>query len=167
MNELLIWTLQNARQQTLNLVEDLREEQMCVQTAAGENHPAWILGHILLGDVYLLHLLKVQNLSEDFGELLDKYGPASKPIPNAGFYDSKRILVERLQQTNSLRLESIGRMTREDLTQPTPDAMLAKAQPTIEHHLLALAVHEAHHGGQLSVWRKLQNLESIKWAFAP
>ncbi len=167
MNELLVWTLEKARRQTLNLVEDLREEQMHVQTAAGENHPAWILGHILLGDVYLLHLLKIQNLSKDFSELLNKFGPASKPVSSAGFYDSKQILVEKLMQTNLLRLESIRQMNREDLAQPTPDVTLAQTQPTVEHHLFALAIHEGHHGGQLSVWRKSQGLKSIKWAFAP
>lgn len=165
MSEILIWTLQKARRQTLNLVEDLREEQMCVQSSANENHPAWILGHVLLGDVYLLSLLKIQDLSEDFGELLNKY--VSAPNAAAGFYDSKQILVERLTQTNRLRLEAIRQMSKEDLTQPTPDEMLAKAQPTIEHHLHALAVHEGHHGGQLSAWRKSQGLKSIKWSFAP
>ena len=50
MQDLLIWSLENARRQTLLLVADLPEEQMCRQSAAGENHPAWILGHLLLGD---------------------------------------------------------------------------------------------------------------------
>jgi hypothetical protein len=167
MNELLVWALQKAREQTLKLVEDLREEQMCVQSSSGENHPAWILGHLLLGDTYLLSMLKVQELSEDFADLLGKYGPDSKPIYSAGFYDSKRILVERLRRTGSLRLESIREMNNEELSQLTPDNILARAQPTIGHHLFALAIHEAHHGGQISSWRKLQGLTSMKWAFAP
>ena len=167
MNGLLIWTLQNARRQTLNLVEDLNEGQIFIQSIEGENHPAWILGHLLLGDVYLLSLLKIQPLGEDFPELLDRYGPASTPVCEFGFYHSKQTLVERLPQTNWLKLDKIGQMTQTDLAQPTPDNFLAQAQPTIEHHLLALAVHEAHHGGQLSAWRKSQGLKSVKWAFAP
>lgn len=167
MNELLVWTLQKIRQQTLSLVEDLSEEQMCLQTITGENHPTWILGHILLGDIYLLSLLKIQELSEDFPKLLEKYGPASKPISDAKFYDSKQTLIERLKQTNSLRLKSVRNMTQDDLAQATPDKILAQSQPTIEHHLFALAVHEGHHSGQLSAWRKSQGLKSIKWTFAP
>ena len=54
MNDLLVWALKKARQQTLTLVEDLHEEQMCMQSVPSENHPAWTLGHILLGDIYLL-----------------------------------------------------------------------------------------------------------------
>ena len=63
MSDLLAWALQKARQQTLTLVKDLPEEQMCCQSAPGENHPTWILGHLLLGDIYLLFLLGVQELA--------------------------------------------------------------------------------------------------------
>ena len=79
MNEVLIWSLEQARKQTLNLIEDLRDNQMCLQTFAKENHPAWILGHLLLGDVYLLSMLKVRELTADFMELLGKYRPNSNP----------------------------------------------------------------------------------------
>src|SRR5437016_11762012 len=103
MSHLLAWALQKARQQTLILVEDLRDEQMCLQSVQGENHPAWILGHLLLGDIYLLSLLKIQALSEDFSDLLGKYGPGSIPKSDCGYYDSKAGLAERLIQTGSLR----------------------------------------------------------------
>lgn len=167
MNDLLAWALKRARQQTLTLVEDLRQEEMCNQSAPGENHPAWILGHLLLGDVYLLHLLKVQHLSQDFKDLLSKYGPASTPLPAVEHYKSKPILVERLAHTGALRLDAVRQMSIEDLAQPTPDEVLAQAQPTIGHHLQALIFHEGHHGGQLSAWRKIQRHHSIRGAFAP
>jgi hypothetical protein len=90
MSNLLIWSLENARKQTLSLVEDLRDEQMCLQNSKGENHPAWILGHLLLGDTYLLSMLKVQELSADFSGLLRKYGPNSNPNSMSENYDSIR-----------------------------------------------------------------------------
>jgi len=52
MSYLLVWGLRQARQQTLALVDDLAEEQMCLQSIPGEHHPTWVLGHLLLGDVY-------------------------------------------------------------------------------------------------------------------
>jgi hypothetical protein len=167
MNDLLTWALHRARQQTLTLVEDLREDQMCLQASPGENHPAWILGHLLLSDVYLLHLLKVQPLSQDFEDLLRKYGPASTPVPSIEHYEPKPILVERLTHTGARRLAAIEQLSVEELRQPTPDEILAQAQPTIAHHLQALIFHEGHHGGQLSAWRKAQRLASIRGAFAP
>lgn len=160
MPDLLIWSLENARKQTLSLVEDLRDEQMQLQSAAGENPPIWILGHLLLGDTYLLHLLKIRELDADFTKLLNKYGPNAT---NRNF-DSKQFLVERLTETNLLRCEAIRRMN--DLNKPMPDETLAKTQPTIEHHLQMLVFHEGHHCGQLSSWRKSQGFSAVKGIFA-
>ena len=164
MNELLVWSLQNARQQTFNLVEDLRDEQMCLQSPAGENHPAWILGHLLLGDIYLLSMLKVRELSADFSELLSKYGPNSNLNSNIENYDSKHFLVERLTETGLLRTDAVRKM--KNLDKATPDETLAQSQPTIGHHLQILVFHEGHHCGNISSWRKTQRLSAIKGVFA-
>ncbi len=164
MNDLLIWSLENARRQTLSLVEDLRDEQMCLQTSAKENHPAWILGHLLLGDVYLLSMLKVRELSADFMELLGKYGPNSNPNSISENYDSKHFLVERLTETGLLRTAALRRM--KSLDQPTPDETLVRTQPTIGHHLQILVFHEGHHCGQISSWCKAQKLSAVKGIFA-
>ena len=166
MNDLLAWALEKARQQTLTLIEDLREDQRCLQSVPGENHPAWILGHLLLGDIYLLHLLKIQELSEDFPDLLRKYRPGTTPVPSMKHYDAMHILVERLARTGALRLEAIREMNSEAFAQSIPDDLLAQVQPTIGHHLQALIFHEGHHGGQLSSWRKGQGLFPVRGAFA-
>jgi hypothetical protein len=164
MSDLLIWSLENARKQTLSLVEDLQPEQMCRQSAAGENHPAWILGHLLLGDIYLLSMLKVRELSTDFSELLSKYGPNSNPVSTPDDYDSKDFLVERLTETGSLRTGALRQM--KDFDQPTPDETLARTQPTVGHHLQILVFHEGYHCGQLSSWRKAQKLSAVNGIFA-
>ncbi len=164
MNELLIWSLEQARKQTFSLVEDLRDEQLQLQTAAGENHPAWILGHLLLGDVYLLSMLKVSELSADFMEILGKYGPNSNPNSNIENYDSKQFLVERLTETGLLRLDALRKMKNFD--QPTPDETLVRTQPSIGHHLQILVFHEGHHCGQIAAWRKAQGLSAVKGIFA-
>jgi DinB superfamily len=88
MSDTLAWALENARQQTLALVADLNDEQMCQQTTPGEHHPAWILGHLLLGDVYLLSLMRVEELAEDFPNLLRTYGPGATPTPTSERYPS-------------------------------------------------------------------------------
>ena len=164
MSEVLIWSLETARQQTLSLVDDLHDDQMCLQSVAGENHPAWILGHLLLGDIYLLSMLKVRELSADFSDLLSKYGPASNSILTLAHYDSKHFLVERLTETGLLRLEAIRNM--KNLDKATPDETLARTQPTIGHHLQILVFHEGHHCGGLASWRKAQRLSVVKGIFA-
>ena len=164
MSDLLVWSLEKARRQTLSLVEDLQAEQMCRQTSSGENHPAWILGHLLLGDIYLLSMMKIQALSADFANLLSKYGPASSPVSSPAQYDSKDFLVERLTETGVLRLDALRQMKNFD--QPTPDETLVRTQPTIGHHLQILVFHEGHHCGQISAWRKAQRLSAVKGIFA-
>jgi hypothetical protein len=121
---------------------------MCLQTSSGENHPAWILGHLLLGDIYLLSMLNVRELSADFAGLLSKYGPASNPVSTPDDYDSKQFLVERLTETGLLRTDALRNMKIFD--QPTPDETLVRTQPTIGHHLQMLVFHEGHHCGQIA-----------------
>jgi len=164
MNDLLVWSLEQSRKQTFALIEDLRDEQMCLQTSAKENPPIWILGHLLLGDVYLLSMLKTRELSADFMELLGKYGPHSNPNSIRENYDSKQFLVERLTKTGLLRTDAIRRM--KSLDEPTPDETLVKTQPTIGHHLQTLIFHEGHHCGQIAAWRKAQKLSAVKGIFA-
>lgn len=164
MNKLLVWSLENARRQTFNLVEDLRDEQMRLQSAARENPPIWILGHLLLSDIYLLSMLKTRELSADFMELLGKYGPHSKPNSISENYDSKQFLVERLTETGLLRTDALRRM--KSLDQPTPDETLARTQPTIGHHLQTLVFHEGHHCGNIAAWRKANKLPAVKGIFA-
>jgi hypothetical protein len=165
MSDQLTWALDRARVLTLSLVADVPVEQMHLQSAPGERHPAWLLGHLLLADTYLLFLLGVQPLSDDFPSLLRQYGPASAPASAHG--DSKDQLVERLARTNTLRLARIGAMSAHDLAQPLPDAFLAQAQPTIGHHLQSLVFHEGYHCGQLSSWRKAHGFTAVGWTLGP
>lgn len=101
MSDAIAWALESARQQTLALVADLDDGQICLQTMPEEHHPGWILGHLLLGHVYLLALLEVEALAEDFSTLLRSYGPGSTPTTAADSYPSKRILTEQLATTGA------------------------------------------------------------------
>jgi DinB superfamily len=167
MNDELVWTLRNARQQTLMLVTDVPEERMCLQASDGQQHPAWILGHILLSDVYLLSLLGVRNLSEDFAVLLRTYGPGAVPEPIVDDCYPKSALINRLEDTGLARLEAIMSLSAADLARPLPDEFLVKAQPTISHHLHSLIFHEGYHCGQLSAWRRSHGIGPGRWMFGP
>lgn len=139
---------------------------MQLQAVPTERHPAWILGHLLLADTYLLFLLAVQPLGDDFSELLERYGPRS--LPDTGnHYDSKDQLVGRLLQTNAARVAHVSAMTDRDHARPMSDAFLAQAQPTIGHHLLSVVFHEGYHSGQLSSWRKTHGFPAVRWTFGP
>ena len=167
MNDLLPWALERARDQTLSLVGDLEPDQACRQATSGEHHAVWILGHLLLGDTYLLSLLGASELAPDFARLLERYGPKSSPTASSADYEPVTVLAERLHTTGIQRLAVVRGMTPTDLGGPTPDAFLARAQPTIAHHLHALVCHEGYHAGQLSAWRHNHGLGPVRWSFAP
>lgn len=167
MIETLAWFLKLARKQTLLMVRDIEGEQWCLQSLAGEHHPAWIVGHLLLADCYLLHLLGVEALPSDFPDLLKAHGPGAVPKPASAAYQPHRILAERLRQSGAMRCDAVSRMTSRDLSKPNPDTALVTTQPTIGHHLQAIVFHEGHHGGQLSAWRHRQGLCAVPWVFAP
>ncbi len=167
MNELLSWSLERAREQTLSLVGDLTPDVACRQATAREHHAVWILGHLLLGDSYLLSLLGATELPPDFPGLLERYGPKSSPTTSVADYEPVGALADRLRSTGIQRLVAVRAMTPVELGGATPDAFLARAQPTIAHHLHALICHEGYHAGQLSAWRHNHGLGPVRWSFAP
>jgi len=164
--ESLAWALNQAREQTLALVADVPAHAMQLQAAPGERHPAWILGHLLLADCYLVHLLTNEPLAEDFPLLLEHYGPASSPRATDD-YVSRDLLVDRLRQANVVRVTRVATLTDDDLTAPMPDRLLASVQPTIGHHVQSLVFHEGYHTGQLSSWRKAHGFAAVKWTMGP
>lgn len=166
MSAYLAWALDRAREHTLALVADVPPEAMQLQAAPDERHPAWLLGHLLLADIYLLSLLRVQPLSSEFPLLLERYGPASVPIAQAP-YDSKHQLIDRLRQSNTVRVAAVSAMADRDLAQPMSDAILTQAQPTIGHHLQSLVFHEGYHSGQLSSWRRTHGFAAVRWTLGP
>lgn len=166
MSLYLAWALDRAREHTLALVADVPRQSMQQQTAPGERHPVWLLGHLLLADSYLLYLLEVQPLPEDFSTLIERHGPASAPTAEAA-YGSKDELVARLTASNDARLARVRGMSAEGLAQALPDAHLAQAQPTIGHHLHGLVFHEGYHSGQLSAWRTAHGFPPAHWTLGP
>ena len=166
MGESLAWALNQAREQTLALVADVSPGAMQLQAAPEERHPAWILGHLLLADSYLVYLLAHRPLADDFPALLERYGPASAPNAKAQ-YDSKDQLIDRLRKANVVRVTRVSAMTDPELATPMGDALLARVQPTIGHHLQSVVFHEGYHAGQLSSWRKTHGFTAARWTMGP
>src|SRR5690348_3863449 len=130
MNELLSWALERARQQTLSLVADLDPDAACRQSTPREHHPVWILGHLLLGDTYLLSLLGPTELAPDFPRLLEQFGPRSLATSASTDYEPPETLAARLRATGIARAAAVRSMTPAELGGATPDSFLARAQPT-------------------------------------
>lgn len=168
MSDHIAWALRRAREQTLALTADVPAAAMQRQFVPGERHPAWLLGHLLLADSYLLFLLDVRPLPDDFPQLIQHYGPASVPAQEGeGPAHTRDELIERLTASDAARVARVLTMSDDALARPLPDAHLAQAQPTIGHHLLGLVFHEGYHSGQLAAWRKAHGFAPARWTSAP
>ncbi len=168
MSDHIAWALRRAREQTLALMADVPAAAMQRQFVPGERHPAWLLGHLLLADSYLLFLLDARPLPDDFPQLIAQYGPASAPAPEGEpRAHTKDELVGRLTATDAARVARVLTMNDEALARPLTDAHLAQAQPTIGHHLMSLVFHEGYHSGQLAAWRKTHGFAPTRWTSGP
>ena len=166
MTHSLAWALNQAREQTLVLVADVPPGAAQDSTAPDEKPPLWFLGHLLLADTYLLHLLSGEPLADDFSRLLERYGPASGARVT-GEFEAMEELIARLRQTNEARVARVSAMTDHELAAPLRDGFLARAPPTIGHHLQSLVFHEGYHAGQLSAWRTAHGLPAADWTMGP
>ena len=167
MPHCLGWALIQARKQTLSLVAEIPPSAACSQSFPGEHHPSWIVGHLLLADTYLLHLMGIEELGVDFSSLLDCYGPGAVPAPGPGPYEPLSALIARLRDSGDERIAAVSRLSPDEFARPLPDAVLVQVQPTIGHHLNTMIYHEGYHGGQLAAWRRNHHLPPASWTFAP
>lgn len=167
MSSTLLWVMAGARRQTLALLRSIDPNVACSQMDTVEHHPAWVAGHLLAGDLYLLHLLGAAPLPDDFPALIDRYGPGAEPVSRAGAYPPFPEVVERLADTGRRRVRAVSDASTADLERPLPDALMATSQPTIGHHLQAIVFHEGYHAGGIVAWRRRRGLPAEPWVFAP
>jgi hypothetical protein len=163
----ITWALIQARKQTISLAREIPQAAACSQSFPGEHHPSWILGHLLLADTYLLHLIGIEELGTDFGSLLACYGPGAVPVPGPGPYESLVTLITRVSESGEERAAAVSRLSSSDIARVLPDPVLVQTQPTVGHHIQSMIYHEGYHGGQLAAWRRNHHLAPVPWTFAP
>ena len=157
MNDTLIRTLDRGRLQILLLVADLPDDKLAQQPFAGMNHPAWVLGHLAVLDVISYDALWGQPAQID-PVIRETYGRDSLPTTDRARYLPKAQLIRNFDDG---RLELLNRLAQTDpatLDRPNPNPDRRTAFPTIGHLLQYTIWHDGYHGGQLSAWRRTQNL---------
>jgi hypothetical protein len=139
------------------LVDDITDEQMCVQPAGVPNHPAWHLGHLTL---VLDRMAKNLGLPPTLDEAWEKkYQMGSIPTGNRADYPRKTELLTKFDGLRAGLSRAFEAATPAQLSAPNPVKRLEKALPTVEGLLLfGMIFHEATHLGQLAVWRKAMGM---------
>ncbi len=135
------------------LVADLPDEQLAELPHPGMNHPAWILGHLIVAAAFVPKLAgQPTGLDDDW---MAQFGPGSVPHSDRGAYPSRDELLARLDAAYERAVEILPSFTPEQLSAPNPGPFLPVEFPTIGGlitHLLT--THQAAHLGQLSAWRR-------------
>jgi hypothetical protein len=141
------------RQYCRNLVADVDDAEMAAQPFTGANHPAWIIGHLVMtADSCLKMLGQSPTAGEPYATL---FGRGSTPNSDRSLYPSKEELLAALDVAYDRVLAVVAEAPPEKLASPHGNKMLAKALPTVgELVAMLLTTHVAQHLGQLSAWRK-------------
>ncbi len=158
MLEAFIGTITLTRNATLKLVADLTDDQLTIQPAPKMNHPAWVLGHLLMVEANFLSLLggTAPALEANWKEI---YGGGSVPVADKTRYKPKQFYLDQLAQIRSQIIEKLKAVKPEQLAQPHPDPARRDRFPTIGHTVFMYGTwHEGYHAGQLSAWRRVQGL---------
>jgi uncharacterized damage-inducible protein DinB len=158
-----IATITHTRNQTLKLVADLSDDQICLQPAPKTNHPAWVLGHLITSEHAFLALIGGAPMpawvDDDYRKI---YGGSSQPVADKSKYKPKQFYIEKLAAAREQILARLKQMKDSDFAAPHPDPARRERFPTIGHMAMLYGTwHEAYHSGQLSAWRRVQGLPPV------
>jgi uncharacterized damage-inducible protein DinB len=153
----------HTRNQTLKLVADLTDEQMVVQPAPKTNHPAWVLGHLLLVEHSFLNLVTGTPVPAWIDDAYRAtYGGSSTPVADKSKYQPKSFYVEKLAAAREGIVAGLKKMAPADFQKEHPDPNRRGRFPTVGHAVMFYGTwHEAYHSGQLSTWRRVQGLPPV------
>lgn len=139
-----------SRNMTLGLLEDVPDDQLCVQPFPGANHALWVLGHLAWTDHYFVKELGKRASTCEWDAL---FGMGSQPIADRAKYPSRGDLLGFAASRRGALLEWFGSMSESQLFTPLPKDWETFA-PHYAGLMTATAWHEGLHAGQLTVVRK-------------
>lgn len=142
------------------LVADIPDEQMAEQPAGTVNHPAWVLGHLVVTADFMAALLgKQRDASDDWRKL---FNPGSTPQADRSLYPSKDELVTALVAGHERVADAFERTKAKHLEALNPVEGFNKVFPTIGDALMyGVLAHEGFHLGQLSTWRRTLGFKNL------
>lgn len=139
----------NVRYAEANLA-DIPAEKMTALPAGLTNHPAWIIGHIVLAAERTLQVLG--GPAELTAESAAMFG--DPPNADAGAFPDKEDLLASLTDCYRRLERAFDAATDEQLAQPLPDEQMREIFPTVGDMAVGvMTLHPAIHLGQLAAWR--------------
>lgn len=142
------------------LAEDVKNEDLARQFHPGQNHPAWLLGHLSVTADGGLRLLGGAPYAPRNWRLL--FGPGTQPAAQRGLYPDKHELLSVVESGYAALTEQLGAASSEKLREAHAFEPLKAVLPTVEDLLAHLLVtHLMLHAAQLSQWRRNYGLPPL------
>lgn len=131
-------------------VADIPEDQFSSLPAGLVNHPAWIVGHIVMANEEVIGMLGGQAACPDECAALFQAPPAA----DAGPFPAKADLIAALTDSYARLEEAFEAASDDDLAKPLPNDHMREVFPTVGDMVVGvLTIHTAIHLGQLAAWR--------------
>ena len=146
------------------LVADLSDDQMVLQSEHIKNHPAWVIGHLTFSCQALGGEIGLNRwLADDWGK---RFGMGSVPVADTTAYESKSRSLAVLANAQSRIAEKVLALSPKQLEQPLPDENYHEDLPTTLHAISQILIaHTAYHVGQTVIWRREVGLSKIERPF--
>lgn len=143
------------------LLQDMHDKPLVRPTAAGGNHPMWIMGHLCFieGGVHSC-ITGEHNPVADWAPL---FAPGSTPSSNLADYPPFEKVVStfhQLRQRNLALLDSLGEAGLARKPHTAPPGM-EDVMRTNSHALSLTALHQMVHYGQLTDARRAAGLKPL------
>lgn len=150
-----IVTALSGTQRLLNMyLDDLSDADLLVRPAAGANHIAWQLGHLVAAEVLLAQPqfadVEYPALSAGF---MTQYGKEGASDDAPGHFLGKKEYLDMFANVRELTKTRSAKLADAELDQPTKGDV-ARFAPTLGELLLAVSNHTMMHAGQFTVVRR-------------
>jgi len=160
--ESIVYAWDNQLRYALALLEDVTDEQMVLRPGGNMNHPAWILGHVMLYHPIVPRLLAGEAFADPADDVLFGFR-GQGPLDDVAAYGTKASQVRRFADGHERVAQALLAARPDDFTRPPSLPRWAKDYPTVEFMLPDLIVfHEAMHIGQISIWRRAAGLPAVQ-----
>ena len=134
-------------------LEDLTDEEMMHRPDPGCNHIKWQVGHLIHSEHEMINGCvpgSMPDLPEGFA---DKYTKETASNDDPTFFHGKTELMDLFEQQRNATLAALDKLSDEDLSKPTPEAMQGYA-PDWGTAFVMQDAHWVMHAGQWAVIRR-------------
>lgn len=137
-----------------SMLEGWPADKHAFQSAPSDNHPLWVLGHLITTDVWLGSKIGVETVKvpENYGKL---FAPGSMPSGNAKDYPSFAQLQDEFTKARAALIGWYEKASPEELSK-TVDA--GNFAVDALDGLMKICWHESWHFGQVAELRKAVGL---------